>query len=578
MMWLSFAALAAVVALLLLQPLWRRRATPTGEPPELAFYRDQLAEIERDAAQGDVTPEQAAASRLEVQRRLLAAAERATTVAASSAAAGSAWRSRLALAVPLVVVLFGGSLGVYLWRGSPGAASLEARGGAGGHPDNVEFAKLIDQLQARLKANPRDVDGWLLLGRSLREEQRLSEAAEAYFRALALSGGQPEIASAYGELLIEIAQGKVTPEALDLFHQALARDPKEPRARFYVGLAKEQGGDIKAAIADWNALLADAPPGAPYITAVREEIAEASRSAGLAPPPAAAEPPVAGASPHGPSAADMAAAANMSDEQRAQMIRGMVDGLAARLQKNPSDVEGWLRLARAYGVLGETDKARDALDQAARHAPADAPNAASVRAQIAELARSTGVPPPPAAAGPRIANLPPAAGAAPRGPSASDMAAAANMSDEQRQQMIRGMVDGLAARQQKNPSDVEGWLRLARAYDVLGETDKARDALAQAAKQPPERLDVLTAYADALYAPEKAGDKPPADYIVVMRRILALEPTNARAMWFVANDAAATGDRAQAASLYKQLLDRLPADAPLRPQVQRQLEAVQKGG
>jgi cytochrome c-type biogenesis protein CcmH len=157
------------------------------------------------------------------------------------------------------------------------------------------------------------------------------------------------------------------------------------------------------------------------------------------------------------------------------------------------------------------------------------------------------------------------------------MAAAANMSPEDRQQMIRGMVEGLAARLKAKPDDVEGWLRLARAYGVLGEPVRARDALAEAAKQAPERVDVLTAYADALYTPEKAADKPPADYIAVMRRILALEPSNAQAMWFVANDAAQSGDRKGAAALFRKLLDRLPPNAPLRPQVQRQLEAVQGG-
>jgi cytochrome c-type biogenesis protein CcmH len=474
--WLMLGGLALVVAVVLLQPLWRRRAPSSGEPAELAFYRDQLAEIERDAGLGTVTPAQAAASRIEIQRRLLAAADDAAASPAESAAR-SGWGPRLSLAVPLVAILLAGSLALYLGLGSPGAANFGAGGmmAGGGHPD-AEFPQLVQQLQAKLKENPRDIEGWLLLARSLRAIDKLPEAAEAYMRALALSGGQPEIASAYGELMIEIAQGTVTPEALALFNQALARLPSDPRARFYVALSKAQNGDAKGAIADWSALLKDAPPDAPYIQAVREEIADASKSAGLLPVEPAAPPP---------------------------------------------------------------------------H---------------------------PSLPGPRVANLPPNAGGAPRGPTAADMAAAATMTDAQRQQMIRGMVDGLATRLQQNPADVDGWLRLARAYGVLGEPERAKDALAQAAKQAPERLDVLTAYADALYTPEKAADKPPAEYVALMRKILTLEPGNAQAMWFVANDAAETGDRAQAATLYKQLLDRLPPNAPLRPQVQRQLEAVQKGG
>ena len=140
--------------------------------------------------------------------------------------------------------------------------------------------------------------------------------------------------------------------------------------------------------------------------------------------------------------------------------------------------------------------------------------------------------------------------------------------------MIRGMVDGLAARLKDNPADVDGWLRLSRAYGVLGEPERARDALGSAAKQAPQRLDLLTQYAQALYTPERAADKPPQEFVAVMRQILALEPTNAQALWYVGNDLAAAGERKEAAVLFKRLLDRLPPNAPLRPQVQRQLEAV----
>jgi cytochrome c-type biogenesis protein CcmH len=164
-----------------------------------------------------------------------------------------------------------------------------------------------------------------------------------------------------------------------------------------------------------------------------------------------------------------------------------------------------------------------------------------------------------------------------RGPSASDMAAAATMSPEDRQKMIHSMVDGLAARLKDKPDDVDGWMRLGRAYTVLGEPDRARDALRNAADHAPRRADVLTAYAQALYTPAKAADKPPPEYLVLMRRILALDPDNAQALWFVANDAAASGDRKQAADLFRRLLARLPPNAPLRPQVQRQLDVVQGG-
>ncbi|MBV8169847.1 MAG: tetratricopeptide repeat protein, partial [Alphaproteobacteria bacterium] len=327
------------------------------------------------------------------------------------------------------------------------------------------------QLQGKLKENPRDADGWLLLARSLRTLDRLPEEAEAYMRALALTGGRADVASTYGEVLIEIADGTVTPDAIAMFRQALARDPAEPRARFYLGLAKAQAGDDKGAIDDWSALVRDSPADAPWLPSVRAQIADLSQSAGVAAP---------------------------------------------QVESRP-----------AAGPV------------------ASAP------------------PIPPGSATP-----------GPRGPTAADMANAAQMSPEDRQQMIRGMVDGLAARLKDNPSDVDGWLRLSRAYGVLGEPEKARDALGQAAKQAPQRVDVLTQYAQTLFSPEKAADKPPQEFLAVMRQILAAEPTNAQALWWVGNDLAATGDKQQAAQLFKRLLERLPPNAPLRSQVQQQLQAV----
>jgi cytochrome c-type biogenesis protein CcmH len=552
MIWLALAALALAVAVLLLRPLWRRRAPAARPDADLAFHRDQLAELERDRALGTLTDTQADAARIEVQRRLLAAA--APPPAATASLAGLGWRPRLAFAAPLIGIVLAGSLALYLELGAPGAADV-----AVDHTERAdlkEFTRLIEQLQDKLKANPRDVDGWLLLARSLRTIERLSESAEAYLRALALSGGRPDIASAYGELMIEIAQGTVTPAAQDLFRQALARDAAEPRARFYLGLAKAQGGDAKGALEDWRALAREAPPDAPYLEAVREQMAAVAQQAGLPVPPeaqASAAPPAAG--PRGPSAADMAAAQNMSPEDRQKMIRGMVDGLAARLKENPDDVEGWQRLARAYAVLGDTERAREAAAEAAKRGGGATASAAP-----------PAVPP----------NMPPAAGPQ-RGPSAADMAAAQSMSPEDRQKMIRGMVDGLAVRLKDNPSDVDGWLRLARAYGVLGEPERARDALGSAAKAAPQRLDVLTAYAQAIYTPERAADQPPQEFVGVMKQILALEPTNPQALWYVGNDLAATGDKKQAAVLLKRLLDRLPPNAPLRSQVQQRLDAVQGG-
>jgi cytochrome c-type biogenesis protein CcmH len=159
----------------------------------------------------------------------------------------------------------------------------------------------------------------------------------------------------------------------------------------------------------------------------------------------------------------------MSNEQRTTMIRGMVARLADRLKQDGSDVEGWLRLLRAYAVLGDQEQARAAADDARRALAGDPAKLRQIDDFVAGGSQSSG--------------NPAAAVAPPRqqpGPSAADVTAASDMSPEQRTTMIRGMVARLAERLKQDGSDVEGWLRLLRSYAVLGDKDQARAAAGDA--------------------------------------------------------------------------------------------------
>ncbi|MAO57208.1 MAG: hypothetical protein CMM61_16150, partial [Rhodospirillaceae bacterium] len=162
---------------------------------------------------------------------------------------------------------------------------------------------------------------------------------------------------------------------------------------------------------------------------------------------AAAEGP--GAAP-GPSREQIEAARDMSPEEREEMIRGMVQRLADRMAENPDDLAGWQRLERAYRMMGETEKADDALAQIKR-----------LSAQQSE------------------------APAAQPGPTQEQMRAAQEMSPEDRAEMIRGMVQRLADRLAENPDDLAGWQRLERAYRVLGDTEKADEAAGQVKRLTP---------------------------------------------------------------------------------------------
>ncbi len=277
-------------------------------------------------------------------------------------------------------------------------------------PHDLETA--VQQLEAKLAQSPDDQEGWRLLARSYAELGQPDKAADAAKRAASLGAkpGDAEAQSARGEDLVTAANGVVGSDARQAFAAALAADPSDPRARFFMALAAAQDGDSEAALTRWLALEKDSPPDAPWLGGLRSNIARLAQQMGLssdalaarrakvvsvapiaaAPEPVSAPAPAAAASAAapgpGPSAADVAAAQNMSDADRAQMIQAMVARLAARMEQTPQDVDGWMRLARAYAVLGEKDKSLDAY----RRASAADPSRADARAAYDEARAAIG--------------------------------------------------------------------------------------------------------------------------------------------------------------------------------------------
>ncbi|GIK99338.1 MAG: c-type cytochrome biogenesis protein CcmI [Alphaproteobacteria bacterium] len=375
--WIGAGLLTAVVVVLLLRPLFRGAGeTAARSAYDLAVYRDQLAELDRDIARGVLSPEQAAAARLEIERRILAAAgpeERPAPAAARSARAPRWVAAALAVALPAL------ALSVYVQLGAPGLLSGSARLAAPDAPGAEapdDLVALADQLAKRMAETPDDPRGWLLLARSYAALGRYQDSATAYAAAIshgAAEGPQgAEVQAAYGEALAASAGGQITVAAQAAFEAALAIDPAEPRARFYLALAEAQKGRVQEALDAWVALEAEAPADAPWRPAVTAQIEQAAAALGLDPatlPGRAAKPaPTPGFAP-GPSEEEMEAAAEMTPEERDAFIRGMVDRLADRLESDPDDLDGWIRLARAHAVLGDSAKAQEAWARAAALAP-----------------------------------------------------------------------------------------------------------------------------------------------------------------------------------------------------------------
>jgi len=282
-----------------------------------------------------------------------------------------------------------------------------------------------------------------MLGRTYMVMERYDDAAAAFARANAIDG-DPQTATEEAEALILANGSTVPPLALKILGEVLAQDPREPRARYYIAVAKAQGGDLKGAVQEWTDLVALAPADAEWLPMVQEQIAEAVKQLGVKPdsfaPSAGARALLQGT----PAPAATAPAAPGLPAGQEEMIRGMVSRLETRLQENPNDAEGWRMLARSYEVMGETakaDAARAKADALAKGAPAAAPAPMSA----------------PTAPAPSVPALP--AG---------------------QEEMILGMVARLEARLKENPNDADGWRMLARSYEVLGQADKAKDARAKA--------------------------------------------------------------------------------------------------
>jgi cytochrome c-type biogenesis protein CcmH len=389
--WLVAAAMLAAMLGRLLWPLLRRdsRPPPTAASYDVAVYVDQLAELERETARGVIGEVEAAAARLEIERRLLAAGRPAAT------ARRPVTGPRTALVAGLAIVLTAAALGLYLELGAPGMESQPFAQRAQPGSDTQDLASATDQLARRLSDNPADPQGWMLLGRSYGELGRFADSAAAYRAAVDRKPDLPGLQSAYGEALILAAAGAVTEPARQAFAAALKQDPGDPRARFYLAMADAQAGRADQALDQLVKLEAEGPADAPWLPMVTSQIDRLARAAGKDPatlpgrrPPTS--PPAAGtAPPLDPET--MAAAQAMTPEQRAAFVRSMVDRLAERLKQQPGDLAGWVRLAKAYGVLQRDDQARDAW----RHAAALAPDDSGVQLGYAEALLATGGTPPP---------------------------------------------------------------------------------------------------------------------------------------------------------------------------------------
>ena len=362
MFWVVLAAMTGLAALVAVWPLIRGARRGASGPADAAFYKAQLGEIERDVARGFLPAEEAAGARVEAARRLIAASAVTADGVVADAPGLRRWAAiAIVVAAPVVALALYADLGRPDLPDAPLAQrKVDTRGMSG-----VEAA--LAHVEQQLAANPDNGAGWSLIAPVYMKLGRFDEAVQAYAQSLRLNGENAAVRADYGEALVGAAGGIVTADARAAFDKALAEQPGLPSARFYLGLAAEQDGDLQKAIVAYRTLLADAPPRAAWTPALQARLA--ALTGGVA----------------APTQSDAAPADD--DAQQDAMIRGMVDRLATRLAASGGDASEWQRLIRAYTVLHETDKAKDALASARKALAGDA----AASQQLDALARELGI-------------------------------------------------------------------------------------------------------------------------------------------------------------------------------------------
>ncbi|MDA0704297.1 MAG: c-type cytochrome biogenesis protein CcmI [Proteobacteria bacterium] len=389
-LWIVLAAITAICLIALLHPLLRAsRAPGAGRARhDLEVYRDQLAELEREREHGMIAPADAAAARVEIERRMLAADAEDSLEAKGPTMAVTPSARRIAIA--LVVLVPAAALALYLWEGSPeipGAPYAERS--AERERIMAEAPEGMDERMAELaelvEGQPENLDAWRLLGRGYFALGRYQESAGAYRRAVVLAPGDGPL-SELGQSLVYAADGQVTDEAQQVFAQVRTAEPDEPRARYYLGLAEAQAGRPEEALKIWVALEKDSARDAPWLPVLRQGIAQLSAESGVAPPSKDGT--------AGPNREQVEAAAEMSEEERTAMIDGMVERLAARLEENPDDLDGWLMLGRSRASRGEREEAVEAFRRASEIAPEDPVVVGLYAEALFQSAGQAGTPPP----------------------------------------------------------------------------------------------------------------------------------------------------------------------------------------
>lgn len=400
--WILVFGLTALIIALVLRPLTRSAQTSVDAlAHDREVYKDQLLEIERDLENGLLSDDEAVLARVEISRRLISADEKVS----SKSAIG---KISVPWLLPVIVIIPAVALGVYIYVGTPMSPDLPlalrtapalTQTAQAGVPNDL--AEMVAQAEAHLTQNPNDGRGWDVLAPVYFRMGQYLKSQIAFAKAIEFEGSTALRHAGLGEAIVSTLEGQVTAEARSNFARALEIQPNAPRPHFFLALGLAQDGKRDEAIAAFETLAKASPADAPWINAVRGQVAQlkgievnavqldtapASTNALALLPPSNTPSSTSLATPLGnPTQEDIAAAGEMETGDRMDMIRTMVASLDEKLIDEPNNYEGWQRLLQSYTVLGDKDAASLALKRALTAFAPDTDQGLALIAQAKQL-------------------------------------------------------------------------------------------------------------------------------------------------------------------------------------------------
>ncbi len=360
--WIIVSVLTLLALLSIGYPLFlRKRNSIDSESYDKSVYLEQLDEVDRDLERGQIGPSEAELAKAEIARRLIAL-DASSTKSKNSANYTTA---TLVTAICTAVLLPIASVATYMALGNPQRPDMPLEARMNADPKTQSIEELVARAEARAENNPNEVQGWQVLAPVYMRLGRVNDAISAYRKIISLAGSTSQSEASLGEALTIAAQGVITAEAKQHFEKSVKADQTAVKPRFFLAVAMGQENKFDEAIRAWELMLAKGPKNAAWYKPAQGELARIRKLAGQPAAPkfaSNAKSPKVG----GPSKQDIANAASMSTEDRTAMIAGMVANLEAKLEEDPSNIDGWLRIIRSYAVLGRKSDAATALTKAVK--------------------------------------------------------------------------------------------------------------------------------------------------------------------------------------------------------------------